>query len=127
MMRIPTTTIVPVFKMPDTTSTEITAGPIKPGPNQKGNNMITATIPPDVTFELPEGRYWARISNIKKFIKQAGSGAQDWIRFLFDVKVPGLSERFDAMAGRSFKLNLNRGSELRLGGPVLRRENLHSG
>lgn len=75
--------------------------------------MITAEVPRDPRFELPEGRFAARISEIKRMVKQTGRGPQDWIRILFDVQVPGISEQYDAMAGRNFKLDLNRGSDLR--------------
>ena len=113
MMRVPTPRIAPVFKLPDTNSTITTAEPIKVSLNQKEHKMISATIPPEKTFDLPEGTYSAGISSVRQFIKQAGSGPQDWVRFLFEVKAPGLSDRFNAMAGRSFKLDLNPGSELR--------------
>jgi hypothetical protein len=75
--------------------------------------MITADIPREVSFELPEGRYRASISNLKPFVKQVARGAQNWLRVLFEVNIPGLSERVNTMAGRSFKLDLNPGSELR--------------
>jgi hypothetical protein len=75
--------------------------------------MITANIPREVTFELPEGGYRAHISGFRPFIKQARQGPQDWLKILFDVQIPGLSERFDTRAWRSFKLSLSPGSELR--------------
>src|SRR4051812_43195986 len=81
--------------------------------NQKGDHMIVAEIPKDVSFDLPEGRYRARISNLRLFNKQTGRGPQDWLRILFEVDVPGLSEKVNTLAGRSFKMDLNAGSELR--------------
>lgn len=86
---------------------------ITPRHNQKGKNMIIADIPKDVTFDLPEGRYRARISKLKSFDKQTARGLQPWIRILFEVTVPGLSEKIETLAGRSFKMNFNTGSELR--------------
>ncbi len=112
-MRIPSTTIVPVFKMPGTTLKLTTVGAGQPNHNEKDSTMITAEIPRDTTFQLPEGEFVARIAAIKRMVRQSGDGPQDWVRFLFDVQVPGLSERSDAMAGRNFKLDLNQGSELR--------------
>jgi len=95
------------------TTTTTSTGPQTPSHNQKVNNMITAEIPREVSFDLPEGRYRARISNIKPKMKQAGSGPQEWIKFIFEVEVPGLSEKFNTMAVRAFRLDLNQGSELR--------------
>ena len=114
MMRIPTQSISPAFTSGNTAipSTN-TTGARTPSHNQKAHTMITADIPREVSFELPEGRYRACISNLKPFVKQVAQGAQDWLRFLFEVHIPGLSERVNTMAGRSFKLDLNPGSELR--------------
>ena len=75
--------------------------------------MITADIPREVSFELPEGQYRAHISGLKPFTKQSGRGPQDWIRMHFDVHIPGLSETVDTRAARSFKLDLHPGSEFR--------------
>ena len=112
-MRIPKDISVPVFNLTRTTTASTTAGAIEPGDNQKGKNMLIVDIPKEVSFDLPEGRYAAKISSLKPLIKQAGQGPQDWLRILFDVHVPGMSEKFDARAGRSFKLDFNPGSELR--------------
>ena len=46
-------------------------------------------------------------------VKQDESRPQDWLRILFEVQVPGLSERKKTMAGRNFKLDLNPRSDLR--------------
>ena len=114
MMAIPTKSISPVITTGTfNTTTSTTTGAITPSHNQKEHNMITANIPREVTFDLPEGQYRASISGLKPYTKQSGRGPQDWIRILFDVHVPVLSEKFGTMAGRSFKLDLNPGSELR--------------
>ena len=65
-----------------------------------------------MTFNLPEGNFAARIDSLKVFPRQTSKGMEDWIRILFQVKVPGM-ENLNTMAGRNFKLNLNPGSELR--------------
>ncbi len=74
--------------------------------------MIEVIIPKEVTFDLMEGNFSARIINVKPLMKQSGDGPQDWVRFLFAVRVPGMSH-LTCMAGRNFKLDLNPGSELR--------------
>jgi hypothetical protein len=114
MMTIPTKSIFPVITSgPWKTTSSTTTGAITPSHNQKEYNMITADIPLEVTFELPEGRYQASISSLKPYTKPSGRGPQNWIRILFDVHIPGLSERMETRAGRNFKLDLNPGSEFR--------------
>jgi hypothetical protein len=79
--------------------------------------MITVEIPKEVTFDLPEGNFAARIDNIKRSQKQSAKGMDDWVRIVFQVTIPGM-ENLTTLAGRGFKLNLNPGSDLRnfLGG-----------
>jgi len=79
--------------------------------------MIEIEVPKEITFELPEGNFAARISNVKVCPKQTAKGMEDWVRILFEVKIPGM-EHLNTLAGRNFKLNLHPGSDLRnfLGG-----------
>ena len=79
--------------------------------------MIEIDIPKETTFDLPGGNFAARIDNVKVFPKQSAKGMEDWVRLVFQVKVPGM-EHLNTLAGRNFKLNLNPGSDLRnfLGG-----------
>lgn len=74
--------------------------------------MLEIEIPKEITFDLPEGNFAAKIDNVRVFPKQSAKGAEDWVRILFQVKVPGM-EHLNTLAGRNFKLNLNHGSELR--------------
>lgn len=74
--------------------------------------MVIITLDKEVTFELPEGEYAAQLSGIKPFIKQTSRGKQDWIRLLFDVKIPDMQD-LDCRAGRNFSLNFKTGSDLR--------------
>ena len=114
MIRIPTKSLFPVITSgPLKTTTPTTTGARTPSHNEKEHSMITADIPRETSFELPEGRFRAQISGLKPFIKQAGQGPQDWIRIHFEVHIPGLSERVDTRAARSFKLDLHPGSEFR--------------
>ena len=113
-MSIPVKSIYPTVTFaPMITTTSTTTGPKTPSYQQREHPIITANIPREVTFELPEGRYRATFSGIRPLIKQANQGAHEWIRMLFEVHIPGLSEQYDACAGRNFKLDLNPGSDLR--------------
>ena len=74
--------------------------------------MIEITLDREITFDLPEGNYAARLQGIKPFTKQSGRGKQDWIRLLFEVSVSGMQD-LDCRAGRNFLLNFKAGSDLR--------------
>ena len=74
--------------------------------------MIEIEIPKETTFHLPEGNFAARIDNARVFPKQSADGMEDWLRILWEVKVPGM-DHLNTLAGRNFKLNLNPGSDLR--------------
>jgi hypothetical protein len=74
--------------------------------------MVNVTLEKEITFDLPEGGYAAKLSGIKPFIKQSAKGKQDWIRLTFDVSVPGM-EALDCRAGRNFALSFKQGSDLR--------------
>jgi hypothetical protein len=111
MMTLPTKTISPAFVSGDVVIPASNMAKAEAA-YHKGQSVQVA-IPKEPTFDLPEGRFAAIFVNLKPFPKQTGQGPEEWIRFLLDVEVPSLSERFDTMAGRSFRLNLNPGSELR--------------
>jgi hypothetical protein len=74
--------------------------------------MLDVILDKEITFDLPQGGYAAKLSGIKPFNKQSGRGKQDWIRLLFDVSVPGM-EALNCRAGRNFMLSLKQGSDLR--------------
>jgi hypothetical protein len=80
--------------------------------NNRNKYMIDVILDKEITFDLPQGDYAAKLSGIKPFVKQAGKGKQDWVRLLFDVSVPGMQE-LDCRAGRNFLLSLRQGSDLR--------------
>jgi len=74
--------------------------------------MIEVEIPKERMWDLPEGNYSATIDSLKVFPKQSSKGMEDWVRILFQVKVPGM-EHWNTLAGRNFKLNFHPGSDLR--------------
>jgi hypothetical protein len=80
--------------------------------------MIEIQVPKETTFDLPEGCYRALVTDVRQQVKQNKEGMQDWVRIVFRVEIDGWNEYFNPMAGRSFKLDLNGGSDLRnfLGG-----------
>ena len=74
--------------------------------------MINILLDREITFDLPEGTYPAKLSDMKPFTKQSGKGKEDWLRLLFDVSIPGM-EDLDCRAGRNFMLSFKSGSDLR--------------
>ena len=79
----------------------------------KGHSMkIIRKIPPVRTFDLPAGQFKAKLSQVKLITKQSKKGPQEWVRLVFEVKVPSLAHQIPC-AGRNFLLDLNAGSDLR--------------
>jgi hypothetical protein len=74
--------------------------------------MIESTIPREVTWDLPEGNYPAKLIRMKKEIKQSRQGPKEMVKFYFEVDVPSLPH-LNCMAGRRFENSLNPGSDLR--------------
>jgi hypothetical protein len=74
--------------------------------------MRNIYIPPEVAFDLPEGKYKAVITTVRTFTKQSKRGAQEWVRILWEVEVPQL-KHLDCRAGRNFQHSLKPGSDLR--------------
>lgn len=74
--------------------------------------MVNVELDREITFDLPAGDYASELSALKPFIKQTTKGKQDWIRFTWDVTVPGMRD-LDCRAGRNFQLSFKNGSDLR--------------
>ena len=74
------------------------------------SNLIT--IPKDVKFELPEGRYRASICGYRTQKNYTDNGLEEKAIILFDVQVPGL-ENFDCRARKLLDLDLSSGSDMR--------------
>jgi hypothetical protein len=74
--------------------------------------MVNVELDREITFDLPEGDYASQLSTLKPFLKQTTKGKQDWIRFTWDVTVPGMKD-LDCRAGRNFLLSFKNGSDLR--------------
>jgi len=90
-------------------STPIDGQGINSDLNQRTTMIVN--IDKQIRFDLPEGRYTATIAGLKTFQKQSAKGAQDWVRILFDVDVPGM-RGYDCRAGRNFPISLKAGSDL---------------
>jgi len=70
-------------------------------------------IPKDDCYDLPEGRYRATLANVRVKPKPSPNRSdQQQIRLLFAVHIPSISNK-NPMAGRTFNLDLKRGSDLR--------------
>ena len=73
---------------------------------------LICPIPLDETYDLPEGRYRARLVKVRPHTKQTSRGSTQLVRMLFEVDIPSLRNK-TAMAGRNFTLDLRRQSDLR--------------
>ena len=73
---------------------------------------ITKKIPAMKTFDLPAGLYRATLIQYKPINKQTKKGLQEWVRLLYEVQIPGMTNQIPC-AGRNFILDLNDGSDLR--------------
>lgn len=73
---------------------------------------LICQIPSDETYDLPEGRYRARLVKVRPHTKQSSRGSTSIVRLLFEVDVPSLQNK-TAMAGRNFIIDLRRQSDLR--------------
>ena len=73
---------------------------------------LICPIPLDETYDLPEGRYRARLVKVRPHTKQSSRGSTNVVRLLFEVDVPSLRNK-TAMAGRNFNLDLRRQTDLR--------------
>ena len=73
---------------------------------------IIKKIPAIKTFDLPAGIYSATLTQIKPITKQTKRGPQEWVRLIYEVQVPGMSNEIPC-AGRNLLLDLNPGSDLR--------------
>ncbi len=71
-------------------------------------------IPKDDCYDLPKGRYNAVLSNVRvKPHPTTNRSDQQQIRLLFAVSIPSMRNK-NPMAGRTFNLDLKRGSDLRM-------------
>lgn len=73
---------------------------------------LLCPIPLDETYDLPQGRYRARLVKVRPETKLSHRGPTHLIRLLFEVQIPSLKNRIP-MAGRNFTLDLRRQSDLR--------------
>lgn len=73
---------------------------------------LICPIPLDETYDLPQGRYRARLVKVRPETKLSHRGPTHLIRLLFEVQIPSLKNRIP-MAGRNFPFDLGRKSDLR--------------
>ena len=73
---------------------------------------LVVSVPKDTNFHIPEGKYRAKISSVKKVPKQKINDNCDMLRILFEVLVPKL-HRMVNLAKAEYPLNMHGGSELR--------------
>lgn len=75
-------------------------------------SKIIVKVPAAKTFDLPCGQFRATLDQIKPITKQTKKGPQQWVRLVFQVQVPEMTDQIPC-AGRNFPLDLNPGSDLR--------------
>jgi hypothetical protein len=78
-------------------------------PKQK---PLSVPVPKGTNFHIPEGKYRAKIKNVRKLTIQKLDGSGQVLRILFEVRVPSLPSS-ENLAKAEFKIDLNSGSELR--------------
>lgn len=73
---------------------------------------LAVPVPRDPNFRIPEGKYRAKISSVKKLFVEKLNGTGEILRILFEVIVPLLPKTLN-LAKAEYKLDMNCGSELR--------------
>ena len=78
-------------------------------PKQK---PLVVAIPRESNFRIPEGRYRAKITSVRKMTVERLDGAGEVLRLLFEVLVPSLPN-LQNLAKAEYRLEMNPGSDLR--------------
>ncbi len=73
---------------------------------------LLVPVPRESNFRIPEGRYRAKITSIRKLTVERLDGPGDVLRILFDVQVPSLPNTQN-LAKAEYRLELTPGSDLR--------------
>jgi len=73
---------------------------------------LLVPVPRESNFRIPEGRYRAKITSIRKLTVERLDGSGDVLRILFDVQVPSLPNTQN-LAKAEYRLELTPGSDLR--------------
>jgi hypothetical protein len=73
---------------------------------------LLVAIPKETNFHIPEGKYRAKIVDVRKKFMEKLSGTTEMLKLMFHVQVPSLQRTIN-LASAEFKLDLNSGSELR--------------
>ena len=75
------------------------------------SNPLLVAVPKSTNFHIPEGKYLAKISSVRKLFMEKANGTGELLKVMFDVTVPSLPKTIN-LAKAEFKLDLNPGSEL---------------
>jgi hypothetical protein len=73
---------------------------------------LVVPVPRESNFRIPEGRYRAKITSVRKLNVERLDGAGEVLRLLFEVQVPSLPNRQN-LAKAEYRLEMNPGSDLR--------------
>jgi len=73
---------------------------------------LVIPVPRESNFRIPEGRYRAKITSVRKMTVERLDGASEVLRLLFEMQVPSLPNTQN-LAKAEYRLDLNSGSDLR--------------
>jgi hypothetical protein len=73
---------------------------------------LVVPVPRESNFRIPEGRYRAKITSVRKMPVERMDGASEVLRLLFEVQVPSLPNTQN-LAKAEYRLEMNPGSDLR--------------
>jgi len=75
------------------------------------SNPLVVAVPKSTNFHIPEGKYLAKVSSVRKLLVEKANCTGEMLKLMFDVSVPSLPKTIN-LAKAEFKLDLNPGSEL---------------
>ena len=73
---------------------------------------LAIPVPKDPNFRIPEGRYRATITTVRKLLAERADGVGETLRILYEVQVPSLPKCIN-LAKSEYRLDMNPGSDLR--------------
>ena len=72
---------------------------------------LIVPVPKLTNFRIPEGKYRAKISGVRKQYVEKLAGTGEMVKLLFEVQVPSMLKTVN-LAKAEFRLDMNQGSEL---------------
>lgn len=76
------------------------------------SKALTIPVPKEPNFRIPEGKYRAKITTVRKLLVERSDGIGETLRLLYEVQVPSLPRCIN-LAKSEYRLDLTPGSDLR--------------